>query len=179
MPRSLRAAVWIFFSLGGVACAVTLLFLAMRAVMEIGGACAEGGPYVPRQECPDGVPGILVGSIWGGLILAGVYVWNVVRHGVPSFAWLFWPALFLSLGWNFFEYALDPPGEGDGLVWGWLVCGVLFAVMGGGPLVLGRHLLLRAATARAPRRAYWIALQLAAVAGGIAGGALLFDRATA
>jgi hypothetical protein len=47
---------------------------------------------------------------------------------------LAWPGLFLSLGWNFLEFAFAPPG--GGLAWGWLVCGVLFALMGGLPLLL-------------------------------------------
>ena len=42
----LAAGAWVFLSLAGVACGMTLLFLGMRAVMEIGGACAEGvSPY--------------------------------------------------------------------------------------------------------------------------------------
>jgi hypothetical protein len=47
---------------------------------------------------------------------------------------LAWPALFLSLGWNFWEYGLDPPG-GDGVDAGWIVCGVIFVLMGGLPLL--------------------------------------------
>ena len=54
-----------------------------------------------------------------------------VRRRSPLLAW---PALFLSLGWNFLEFGFDPPGEDDGLVWGWIVCGVVFWLMGGLPL---------------------------------------------
>ena len=54
------------------------------------------------------------------------------RSGKIAYAW---PALFLSLGWNFLDYGLDPPGGDDGLVWGWLVCAVLFFLMGGLPLL--------------------------------------------
>jgi hypothetical protein len=49
---------------------------------------------------------------------------------VPSFVSLLWPGLFLSLGWNFFEYGIRAGG-----VAGWLVPGVLFVLMGGVPLV--------------------------------------------
>ena len=132
----LRAAFWVALSLAGVACALTLVFLAMRSVMNVGGFCAEGGPYEIRQHCPQGVPGVLVGSIWGGLIFAGVYVAASLRYKVPNLAVLLWPALFLSLGWNFFEYAFDPPGETSGVIAGWLVCGIIFVVMGGLPLVV-------------------------------------------
>ena len=33
-----------------------------------------------------------------------------------------WGVLFGSLGWNFLEFAF----KGADIVWGWLVCGVLF-----------------------------------------------------
>ena len=33
-----------------VAVGLTVLFLGMRSVMEIGGYCASGGPYEIRQE---------------------------------------------------------------------------------------------------------------------------------
>ncbi len=47
---------------------------------------------------------------------------------------LAWPGLFLSLGWNFLEFAFAPPG--GGFAWGWLICGVVFVLMGGLPLLL-------------------------------------------
>lgn len=122
-------------SLAGVAGGMTLLFLAMRSVMEVGGACADGGPYVSAQPCPDGVPLGTLGGIFGGLLSLGAYVYFTVRYGIPSLLWLAWPALFLSLGWNFLEFGLDAPGE-QGLEWGWLICAVLFIAMGGGPLLL-------------------------------------------
>jgi hypothetical protein len=132
LPRTLGIGA----ALAGVACALTLLFLSMRSVMNVGGFCAEGGAYNIRQHCPQGVPGVMTGSIWGGLILALAYVWLLSRSKVPGLALLLWPALFLSLGWNFFEYAFDPPGTGGGPVWGWLLCGIVFAAMGGLPLIV-------------------------------------------
>jgi Short C-terminal domain len=131
-----RRTVVIALSVAGLACALTLVFLAMRSVMNVGGFCANGGPYVIRQKCPQGVPAILVGSIWGGFILAFVYGWYALKSHVPSFTGLLWPALFLSLGWNFLEYAFDAPGKTTGIVWGWLVCGVVFMLMGGLPLLV-------------------------------------------
>lgn len=133
--QTLRAAVSVFLTLGGLSAALTVLFLGMRAVMDIGGACASGGPYVPRVECPDGVPLLMTGGIWGLFLFVGLYLWATSKHGVPTLVGFAWPALFLSLGWNFLQYGVDPPG-GEGLVWGWLVCAVLFALMGGLPLLL-------------------------------------------
>ena len=114
------------------AASLTVLFLGMRSVMEIGGACASGGPYVPRQECPDGtwlIPvSIFTGLIGTGLVAAGSFA------GGPQLWTLAWPALFCALGWNFLEYGVDPPAPASGLVWGWLVCAVAFLLMGGLPL---------------------------------------------
>jgi hypothetical protein len=132
--RSVKAMVWVFASLAATACGLTMLFLGMRSVMEIGGACADGGPFVPRQPCPEGVPLLIVGGIWGGLIACGLYAWQALKNRLPNLLGLAWPALFLSLGWNFFEFGIDPPGQ-EGVVWGWLICGVLFALMGGLPLL--------------------------------------------
>ena len=150
-----RATIIIGLSLAGVACALTMVFLAMRSVMDVGGFCAEGGPFVIEQHCPQGVPGVMIGSLWGGIILAGVYVWQTFKNKVPSFAGLLWPALFLSLGWNFLEYAFNPPGTGEGVVWGWLVCGVLFVLMGGLPLLVMLPATIRGFTREAERPRGW------------------------
>jgi hypothetical protein len=129
------AAFGVFLPLAGVSAAITVLFLGMRAVIDIGGACAQGTSVVQAQPCPRrGVDGLIVGAICVGLVLVAVYVWQCARRRVPSVAAFAWPALFLSLGWNFFEYGLDPPG--GGVAWGWLVWAVAFAAMGGIPLAL-------------------------------------------
>jgi len=123
--------------IAGLAACLTLLFLGMRAVMDIGGFCAEGGPFEIRQRCPEGIPLIMVLGVfglfgfgalmgWKGAVIGGVYAGLVL---------LAWPALFLSLGWNFLEYALWPPAPAQGIVWGWLIPGVLFLLMGGLPLL--------------------------------------------
>jgi hypothetical protein len=129
---ALRALPWVFVSFLGVVVGLTLTFLVMRAVMAIGGSCASGGPYVSARQCPD-VTWLMPVGIVGGLILAGVYVLMKPARA-PSFVSLLWPALFLSLGWNFLEFGLAPPGK-RGLDWGWLVCAVVFALMGGLPLL--------------------------------------------
>ena len=113
MFESARASFWIFASLAGVACGATLLYLGMRGVMEVGGACADGGPYVSRQPCPDGVPLATMGGIWFGIICFGIYVFAAIRYRVPSFIALAWSALFLSLGWNFLEFGINPPDYND------------------------------------------------------------------
>lgn len=125
----------VFVSLAGAVCGLTLLFLGMRGVMDVGGSCGSGGPYVYRQACPGGVAGATMIGIWGGVIFFGVYVWQVLSRGVPHLIELAWPALFLSLGWNFLEYGLNPPGS-SGLGIGWLICAVAFGLMGAVPLLV-------------------------------------------
>jgi hypothetical protein len=132
-PVPVKRVIWILGSLFLVSAGITLLYLGMRSVMDIGGACASGGPFVPVQPCPEGVPALMIGGIWIGLLAAFAYGWSSLSAGIPTFVGLFWPALFMSLGWNFLQYAFDPP-FGDGPVWGWLVPGILFELMGAVPL---------------------------------------------
>lgn len=131
---SLTQVAIIWASLAGVAAGMTMLFMGMRAVMEIGGACASGNPpYEIAHPCPEGVAVLTFGGVWLGIIAAGVYAWKSLGHRIPTFLGFFWPALFISLGWNFLEFAFDPP-FGEGVVWGWLIPGVMFMIMGGVPL---------------------------------------------
>jgi hypothetical protein len=112
---------------------LTCLFLAMRGVMDLGGFVAKGGPYVIAHEAP-GYVWIIPVSIFGLLLLAVVLIATLDRRsGLDLLTPLLWSALFLSLGWNFLEYALV---RFDYIVWGWLVCGIVFLAMGGLPLVL-------------------------------------------
>lgn len=139
---TLRATFWISMSLAGTAAGLTMLYLGMRSVMEIGGACADGGPFVPAVRCPEGVPFMILGGIWGAIIFLGIYAWQTLKHNIPSFLALSWSALFLSLGWNFLEFGLNPP-FGEALAWGWLVCAILFGLMGGIPLLFAVKPVLR------------------------------------
>jgi hypothetical protein len=107
-----------------VALALTWTFLGMRAVMNVGGSCADGGPYVSAQPCPHGawmlavaIPVLVIVSMIGSGIALGLSAPNLL---VPM-----WGLLFGSLGWNFLEYGAF---SGD-LVWGWIVCGVVFELM--------------------------------------------------
>lgn len=107
-----------------VALSVTWTYLSMRAVMNVGGACADGGPYVSAQPCPDGsfliaiaAPAMILMSLVGTMFAASV--------GAPNLLVPMWGALFGSLGWNFLEYTF----KGPDIEWGWLVCGVMFWAM--------------------------------------------------
>jgi hypothetical protein len=120
-----------------LAVTITWAFFSMRAVMNVGGSCADGGPYVSAQSCPDGswlialaVPVMVLTAIFGSTAALSV--------GAPNLLIPMWAALFGSLGWNFLDYGL----LGDGVVWGWLVCGVMFWLMAA-PAVLAILVALR------------------------------------
>ena len=118
---------------------LTIVFLGMRSVMDVGGACADGGPYVSAQPCPEGSALALMGGIFGLFGAAGLMVWFGARlgSGYVGLVFLGWPALFISLGFNFLQYGIDPPYEQSGVEWGYLIPGVLFWLMGGIPLLVG------------------------------------------
>jgi hypothetical protein len=123
--------------IAGLAASLTLVFLSMRAVMDVGGFCAEGGPYEIQTHCPEGTVVLLPLSIFAGLGSAALAGWKGSQIGGPfaGLVALAWPALFISLGWNFLEYALWPPGDQGGIVWGWLIPGIVFEIMGILPLL--------------------------------------------
>ncbi len=135
-PLPLGHVVAYLFGIAGLAFCIALLWLGMRAVMDLGGFCASGGPYVIAVECPDAVVATTPLSIFGGLLAVGLIVWggSSLDGAWAGLAFLAWPALFLSLGWNFLEFGFFPPD--GGWVWSWLLCGVLFVLMGAVPLVV-------------------------------------------
>lgn len=119
---------------GGVFC-MTSLYQAMRGVMRLGGMVASGGPYAIAHPAP-GWAWIFPVSILAGLVFIGLNFFASRRVGGLDVLVLAWPALFLSLGWNFLDFGIGLTTGRHGLVWGWLVCGIIFVVMGGLPLIL-------------------------------------------
>jgi hypothetical protein len=114
---------------------LTLVYQSMRAVMDVGGACASGGAYEIRQTCPKGVAWVMPVGIFG-MFFAGIFTFlGVFPDGGPRPYVFAWSALFLALGWNFLDYGFDSPAPGGGTEAGWIVCGVVFVIMGGVPLL--------------------------------------------
>ncbi|HEX9902344.1 MAG TPA: hypothetical protein VGB72_05735 [Acidobacteriota bacterium] len=129
---------WLSFLLSlmavfGLSFSLTCLYLGMRGIMRLGGFVAAGGPYMIAHPAPRYV-WIFPVSIWLGLICVFIHGVQVRKLGGLNLVPLAWPALFISLGWNFLDFAFRPPGGGR-LVWGWLVCGVVFWLMGFVPLI--------------------------------------------
>ncbi len=117
---------------GGLVVSVALLgvglawtYFGMRAIMDIGGACATGGPYVPVQPCPEGASTLL--SVGIPLLLLATFAASGLALWIkaPTLLLLMWFLLFGSLGWNFLEYALAE----DDIVMGWLIPGIMFELM--------------------------------------------------
>ncbi len=133
-----REYVLYLVGVAGLAFAITSVWIGMRAVMDIGGSCASGGPYEVSVQCPDKVGLMMFLAFPLGFLSAGLMVWMGTRlgGGYAGLVGLAWPALFLSLGWNFLEYSVHPPdAAGGGIVWGWLIPGIIFVLMGGIPLL--------------------------------------------
>ena len=123
-PLPARRIAIVLVSVALIAMSVVWAFFSMRAVMDVGGACADGGPYVSAQPCPDGafliavaVPLMLLAAFSG--TIAGVSV------DAPDLFLPMWFFLFAPLGANFLDYGLfSDPRE-----WGFIVCGVVFELM--------------------------------------------------
>lgn len=157
-----------FLGVAMVAYGVTALWFGMRDVMDVGGYCAEGGPYVIQQTCPDGaellmLTGIPVGIIGLFVALAGG---AMAAKGAGALLLLGWPALFVSLGYNFLDYAINPP-ENMGSTAGWWICGIIFALMGL-PALLGVPFLAKAI--QPDRRTAVLAVFVLATAVGVVSG---------
>jgi hypothetical protein len=124
-PPSARRMFWLFMLPLGFAFFLTCLFFAMRGVMDLGGFVASGGPYEIAHEAPGWVWIFPVSIIACVLIAFASFggIFSGKRTKASLVAMFFWPAIFLSLGWNFFEYGFF---NAEGLQWAWIVCAVLF-----------------------------------------------------
>lgn len=132
-PSSVRTALSVI-GFAGIAAGITIVWRGMRSVMDVGGVCGSGNTSLRLvRECPEGLGLVMPLGIVLGLIGLGLCVACAPRGG-PRPWMLAWPALFLSLGWNFLDHGFNPPDR-SGVVAGWLVPGVIFMLMGGLPLL--------------------------------------------
>ena len=69
---------WVFIGLAGFTFSLVVLYLAMRAVMDVGGYCAEGGAYNVAVHCPRGVAYLTPLSIFGLFVFGTVYITNAL-----------------------------------------------------------------------------------------------------
>ena len=110
--------------------ALVALTLTMLEVTSAGGFCARGGPYVIAVECSDRVSFFAPIGILGMFVALGI---SVLSRGFGPRLWaLAWSALFITLGGAFLASAAFPNYS---VLVAWL-CGGIFIVMGGVPLVV-------------------------------------------
>jgi len=121
------------FTIFAVAFCISVLYHGMRPIMRLGGMVASGGPYAIAHPAPSWV-WVMPVSILAGMVCFFLNLFSGPDGDGVNLMPLAWPGLFLSLGWNFLEFTFAPPG--GGLAWGWLICGVVFMLMGGLPLLL-------------------------------------------
>ena len=107
-----------------IALTLTWTYFGMRSVMDIGGTCAQGGPYEIARPCPDG--GWMIAVAIPVLAIVTMIASGVAMSlSAPGLMMPMWGLLFGSLGWNFLDYGAFS-GE---IVWGWLICGIVFELM--------------------------------------------------
>lgn len=107
--------------------ALTQLWLATRVLMSIGGFCSEGGPYLVTTPCPKSLTIFTPLSIIVLIAARGLYISSQFSKG-PRWEFVFWTILFLSVGWNFIEFAFTD----EGLVIGNLIPGIILMLLGVG-----------------------------------------------
>ncbi|WP_372734868.1 hypothetical protein [Nocardioides sp.] len=139
-----------------LAVSLTWTYLSMRAVMDVGGSCAQGGPYAIETPCPDGA--VLI-SIAIPIMLLATFAgtFAAVPLKAPNLLAPMWAILFGALGWNFLEYAV----AGESLVIGWLVCGVVFWAMAL-PALAAMVAGVRSSLLKPDRGSAWLAVYLVA-----------------
>jgi hypothetical protein len=119
------------------AAAITMLSMLLRASTAVGGSCADGDASLATSPCRShaGPVLLLVVACALGCLLA--VSWGAGALGAPTPLFLAWPALCLTLGWNFLRDGFDP-SMGEDLALGSIVGGVVFLLLGVGPLFLRR-----------------------------------------
>jgi hypothetical protein len=140
-PARWLAVVGFLIGIAGIAGSITVVFLGMRSVLDVGGQCASGGPYVIAVQCPDGTWTLPL-AIFAGLGFAFLAVAGGTKIGglYASLPGLAWVGLFCSLGFNFLQWGIARPSDptvdssgGPGLIF--VLLGLMFEVMGIVPLV--------------------------------------------
>jgi hypothetical protein len=130
----------IFIASAWIGAGITLLNLAGRVVMSLGGFVASGGPYAIAHPAPGWI-WIVPVAIVSTAFVAVFSVWLSHKTGGFSLLIWLWCGLFVSLGIQFAIFGLKPPTQsGVQIVWGWVLCAALFIPMGIAPLIGARWL---------------------------------------
>jgi hypothetical protein len=113
------AASWLIFAFS-----FTVFVLGLWGVLQVGGTCADGGPYVIAVHCPENTDIFTIGGIYGGL--AAIFIALLIARGFGTrLVVLAWPILFLTLSAPFLLAGLP-----------FIVIGIVFVIMALVPLVI-------------------------------------------
>jgi hypothetical protein len=130
--RRVLGLVGVAVSAFGIFFGLTLLWFGMRTIMATsGGFVAIGGPYEIAHPAPNWV-WIMPVSVWIGMGFGALNAFSARWAEGFDLVVIAWSATFLSLGYNFAEFGLGY--HGGGLIWGWLICALVFIPMGAIPL---------------------------------------------
>lgn len=154
--RRLVGAALIVVGGGAFTACLESAFTGMRDVMvNDGGFCASGGPYVIARQCSSGDLRLLLVGIVGGLVAAAVYAsgTSALGRSASSAGLVCWVALFGAFGWNFIDRYLHPAAGQSGSA-GFLTSGIVFLALAvGGLLPLVGALSSDLRPSKAPSRA--------------------------
>lgn len=111
------AVSWLLFALS-----FTAFCLGLLGVLQVGGTCADGGPFVISVHCPENTDIFTLGGVYGGL--AAVFIALVVARGFGTrLVVLAWPILFLTLSLPFLISGFP-----------FVIGGIVFVIMAIAPL---------------------------------------------
>lgn len=160
-------------SLACLAAILVMLPLAGMELLDVGGFCAEGGPYVIRQECPEGVIPVLGAGIPLLFVFGLAYTLAIPAGWRFLLVWA-WPILFFGIAAAFFVSTFTAPGQSFAVapfITGIVMAGIGLFPVAGIPIIPSPG---RAASSgeHAPKGS--LALQLGFVVAGGFGGYLLW-----
>jgi hypothetical protein len=157
---------------------LAILYQGMRGVMYLGGFVATGGPYLVTHQAPGWVyampPAIFL--VVAGMSAGFVQLKKKRGFNLMTFSW---PAIFISLGWNFLDFGLGLQGK-PGPYWDDVGAAILFILIGSIPLAvmlldLPRTMKERRDAGAAPSGYPWTVLsQIALAAAAVFLGVLAF-----
>jgi hypothetical protein len=133
--RRVFAAAVLGLGIAAGAAAITLLSMLLRSATAVGGSCADGDALLADQPCRSHTGAALLIAVACALVCLLAVSWGAAVLGAPRPLFLAWPVLALTLGWNFLRDGFDPP-MGEGIALGYVVGGVVFLLLGAGPLLL-------------------------------------------
>jgi hypothetical protein len=117
------------------AAGITILAMLLRAATAVGGSCAGHDAFLAAQPCRSNTGTALLLVFACALACLLAVSWGTAVLGAPRPLLLAWPALCLTLGCSFLRDGFDPP-MGEHVALGSVVGGVVFLLLGAGPLLV-------------------------------------------